>query len=423
MSDEKITPRDLDILRRLVARKLEIASDPVNLQRKEAWYKYDARDPGTRPMVLAEVCGVMVEVFGGRTLECEDPEARGLESTLRDEIWQFEDLRDDHVVEPVMCVNWRTQSTGYGVAPVTHTSATADGRLGARNWEPPIKDISHDFDKLHPRTFTVDRDATLARKAWLEKLFGDMLEIRVEGSIGWTQGLTWTAIDLIGLESLMMFMYDDPAGLHRLMAFLRDDHIAFHDWMQAEGLLSLNNLNHYTGSGSIGYTHDLPQPDFRPGQPVRIRDLWCLCESQETVGVGPEQFAEFIFPYQAAVAEHFGKCYYGCCEPVHSRWHVIKQLPNLARVSVSPWCDQEFMAKAMGNRYGFSRKPNPSMISTEKFDEDFIRADIDETLAITKAHGCPVELAMKDVHTLNNELGRLARWVQLAREEIDNIYG
>ena len=35
--------------------------------------------------------------------------------------------------------------------------------------------------------------------------------------------------DLVGLEGLMLLMYDDPDGLHRLMAFLRDDHLAFDD--------------------------------------------------------------------------------------------------------------------------------------------------------------------------------------------------
>ncbi|OGV77224.1 MAG: hypothetical protein A3K19_07110 [Lentisphaerae bacterium RIFOXYB12_FULL_65_16] len=63
------------------------------------------------------------------------------------------------------------------------------------------------------------------------------------------------------------------------------------------------------------------------------------------------------------------------------------------------------------------RKPNPTLISTSRFDEDQIRCDVRETLAATSRHGCRVELIMKDVHTLNSEPWRLARWVQLAREQ------
>lgn len=132
------------------------------------------------------------------------------------------------------------------------------------------------------------------------------------------------------------------------------------------------------------------------------------------------QFEEFIFPYQLRVAEKFGMCYYGCCESVHTRWHVLKKLPNLERVSVSPWCDEEFMARELGTRYVYSRKPNPTQVSTSVFDEAAIRADLRKTLTVAK--GCRVEFAMKDVHTLANEPKRLPRWVQLARETIDEVW-
>jgi len=66
----------------------------------------------------------------------------------------------------------------------------------------------------------------------------------------------------------------------------------------------------------------------------------------------------------------------------------------------------------------YSRKPNPTLISTERFDEAAIRADIRHTLSAAK--GCRVELVMKDVHTLNNEPERAARWVKIAREEIEH---
>ena len=165
----------------------------------------------------------------------------------------------------------------------------------------------------------------------------------------------------------------------------------------------------------MGYTHALPQPDANPDRPVRIADLWGLCESQETVGVGPELFEEFVFPYQHAAIERFGRSYYGCCEPVNTRWHILERIKNLKRVSVSPWCDESFMGEALRGRYVYSRKPNPALISTGRFDEHAIRADIRNTLAAAK--GCTLEIIMKDVHTLNNQPHRLGRWVAMAREE------
>ena len=420
MSDEpKLTQRDINVLRGLAERKAEIAQDPVNLERRELWYKHDA-GTGGRPMVLAEVGGVRdrVHPLPDSLFECEEPWARGVERGLRVEIYQFELLRDDHVVEPYINTGWKVQTSDYGVQAVVHYAEDYD-HLGARRWDAPIQNLDEDIEKLRPRTYSVDREATCAEKERLEKVFGDILPVRIRGGFWWTMGMTWPAIDLIGLDHLMLYMFDDPEGLHRLMAFLRDDHLAYAEWLEKEGLLTLNNENDYIGSGSMGYTRELPQSDWKEDDLVRLKDQWVLLESQETVGVGPDQFEEFIFPYQLSLAEKFGKCYYGCCEPVHSRWHVLKRIPNLARVSVSPWADEEFMARELGREVVYSRKPNPALISTENFDEDAIRADIRHTLTVVR--DCRVEIAMKDVHTLKDEPERLPRWVQIAREVIDEL--
>lgn len=418
MTDPLIPQSDIDILRRLAERKRHIADDPLNRERRQAWLAHDAGS-NSRPMVLAEYCGVQEthSPFAPQ-LTCQSDWARNWERSLLAEFYQFDILRDDHVIEPWMSVNWRIQVSNYGVQSQVHFGDNA-GHLGARRWDPPIQDLDADFGKLKPRTFAVDRDGTLAEKERLEKVFGDILPVCSRGGFYWTLGLTIVAIDLIGLENLMLYMYDNPAGLHRLMSFLRDDHLAFTQWLEREGLYSLNNANDYIGSGSMGYSRDLPQPDSVPGAPVRRKDLWCLSESQETVGVGPDLFEEFIFPYQLSLAEQFGKCYYGCCEPVNNRWHVLKRMPNLARVSVSPWADEAFMAAACGRQVVYSRKPNPTLISTGTFDDNAIRADLRKTL--DTARGCRIELIMKDVHTLNNQPERLPRWVQIARETIDEM--
>jgi len=416
-----VTQTDRDVLRRLAERKMEIAYDPVNLKRKQQWLNLHS-GTGAPPMVLAEWNGVLDKRRPFEPeLRCEQDWSRGIERGLLQDIWVFEWLKDDHVVEPFCDVRWFVEAGNYGVEPVTHQ--VEGDHLTAKRWDPPITDIARDFHKLHPRTYSVDRDRTLAWKAHLEAVFDGILPVRLRGGFWWTMGMTIVAIRLIGLEQLMLTMYDDPDGLHQIMAFLRDDHLAYAEWLQSEGLLSLNNENDYCGSGSIGYVRDLPQPDYADGDPVRTIDQWVLLESQETVGVGPKQFEEFIFPYQKTIADRFGLVYYGCCEPVHTRWDVLTQFDNLHAVSIAPNCNQAVMAETMGSRYVFSRKPNPTMISTEHFNEDLIRRDLYDTLAVTKPHDCRVEIIMKDVHTLANVPTRIARWVELAREEIAANWG
>ncbi len=418
MSDATgLSAHDLTIIRKLAERKAQIAADPENRKRRERWYDFDT-GASMRPMVLLETGGMPNEIMPSTVLQCEDKWARGIERWLRLQINQFEQIKDDSVMDGTWELNWQVKRSGYGVEVVQHR-ADNDGHLGARRWDHPIKNLDQDLGKLKTQTFTVDHEGTLAAKARLEAIFKDILPVTMRGGYWWTMGMTIVAIDLIGLDNLMLYMYDNPDGLHRLMKFLCDDHLTFARWLEKEGLLFLNNGNDYIGSGSRGFTRRLPQPDWKPGMPVRLKDLWVLLESQETVGVGPELFEEFIFPYQLRIAKEFGLCYYGCCEPVNNRIHILKKLPNLARISVSPWADEAAMAEACGKEIVFSRKPNPAMISTTVFDEAAIRKDIRHTLET--ARGCRVELVMKDVHTVNNEPARAARWVALARDEIRRL--
>jgi hypothetical protein len=405
-------PEDIRVLRGLLERKREIAGDPVMETRRALWTRHASLD-SQRPMILAETGGVLDELVPMSGLQCCAEWARSMERTLREVIFRYESVGDDFVIEPWIPYGWFVTLGDYGVE-TSLVHGDNEGKLGSYTWDPPIKDLDADFDKLHVREVTVDREGTEAWRQFLEVHFGDILPIRLRDSYWWTTGLTWSAIDLIGLESLMLAMYDNPEGLHRLMAFLRDDFLQLFDTFEDRELLTLNDEDDYVGSGSIGYTDELPQPDWSPGDPVRVADLWGLSESQETVGISPEMFETFIFPYQLPLISRFGLSYYGCCEPIHNRWHVIKRIPNLRRVSISPWCDQAMMAETLGDDYIFCRKPNPAMISTGHFDDEAIREDLRETVRLV-GDG-PLELVMKDVHTLNRDPERLGRWVTLARE-------
>lgn len=381
-------------------------------ERRRLWTEH-ASLRSRRPMILAETSGVLDEIVPISSLRCQEEWARTMERGLRELIFRYESVGDDFVIEPRIRYGWFIETGDFGVQ-VEHRRAENDGRLGSYKVDPPIKDLDRDLDRLHFRSLRVDREKTAAWAALLEEQFGDILPAVNRGWYWWTTGLTITAIDLIGLEQLMLAMIENPAGLHRLMAFLRDEMLHYLDWFEREGLLPLNNEDDYVGSGSIGYTSELPAPDWQPGQPVRLRDMWGLSESQETVGVSPRMFEEFVFQHQYPIITRFGLSYYGCCEPLYTRIKIIKRLPNLRRVSVSPWCNQEIMADELGRDYIFCRKPSPTLISTAVWDEEAIREDLRTTLRI--AGHCPLELVMKDVHTLYDQPWRLGRWVQLARE-------
>jgi hypothetical protein len=132
-------------------------------------------------------------------------------------------------------------------------------------------------------------------------------------------------------------------------------------------------------------------------------------------------FAEFIYPYQLPFLERFGLNCYGCCEPLDARWQVIKNTPNLRRVSVSSWSDLTKMSSLLENKYLFSWKPAPADLAEPHINEDIIRKKIRDALQATR--GCNLEIIMKDNHTLGNNPNNAVRWVEITRKEIEKVYG
>ena len=183
------------------------------------------------------------------------------------------------------------------------------------------------------------------------------------------------------------------------------------NWLEREGLLGMNNNSEIVGSGSPGFTTALPAVGFT-GVP-RLQDLWVWMESQETTIISPRMFSRFFLPYMAEVSRCFGLVYYGCCEPVHDRWHEIQTaIPHVRAVSISPWCNMTVMAEKLGRSVIFSRKPKPWLISGSAPDWDGLRQDLQETAAA--ARDCNLEIIFRDVYRIGDRQ-RLAKWAQMVR--------
>ncbi|MHB0999696.1 MAG: hypothetical protein ACYC27_10670 [Armatimonadota bacterium] len=407
--DDIISRSDRLIIRELASKVAELAARDIEAEKRKLWTMHNGLKP-TRPLIFCDPENGWNEIITPDQMQCVGPLARAWEYHFRREIFWGEHMKDDRVIQSCFNIGWAHTRTDWGL----REQNIGGEHGGARTWIPPINDID-DLSGLHFQTITIDHKATEDMMDIANDVLGDLLTVRLRGAWFWSLGLTWEVIKLRGMEQMMLDMYENPEGLHNLMAFLRDGTMDFINTLEKDHLFSLNNEGDYVGSGAFGWSDELPVKGFAGN--VRTRDMWCLSESQETVGVSPEMFEEFIFPYQLPLMERFGLICYGCCEPVHTRWHVIKQIPNLRRVSVSPWCDRELMAEYLGSDYIFSLKPNPSLLAGVSFNEELIRADIRD--ALDKAKGCHLEVVMKDNHTICGDPGRATNWVRIVREEID----
>ena len=155
-------------------------------------------------------------------------------------------------------------------------------------------------------------------------------------------------------------------------------------------------------------------------RPFTTKDVWGFMDSQETVGISPEMYEEFIFPCYKKISEQYGMLSYGCCEPVDPIWdNCISKLENLRKVSISPWCQEEIMGERLrGSKVIFHRKPSPNYLGVgDKLDEEGFRAHIRKS--ILAARGCEMEITQRDVYTINHDIDKAHRYVQIIREEIE----
>jgi len=422
-----IAQKDRDIIRELASRLMELAADPVMKERKRLWKAvHDLK--AERPVILFETAWIDRFVAPEEVL-CEDQLLQIVERNMRITLRHAEELGDDLVVEPYYRLGWRIKWPDYGVPVEIHGAKHQEETALAYKFNFPIK-TPEDIDKLQTRNVEVDREKTMKVKEMLEDIFGDIMPIRLgnfdpfvyEFELGDHEdlgfngtfffGLTWQIYRFIGNDGLMYWPYDSPEGIHRLMQYMLDDRIAMFDYLQREGLLDFNTDNQMAGPRSYGYVSDLPEPDST--EEVRVENLWGWAESQESAGMSPAMYKEFVLPYLAELSKRFGLVYYGCCEAVTDRLEpIMEAIPNLRSVSVSGWSDFQKTADMLGKNYVYSRKPTPAYISGPKPDWDLLEKDMRETYAATKDSN--VEILFRDCYTTAGDRKRLRKWVDMTK--------
>ncbi len=407
------TKEERKILRDLAKKVKELSERPIETEKRELWTAHNDLKP-VRPLIFCDPENGWNEIITQNMIKCTNPLLRVWEMVLRKEIFWGEDMQDDRVIEHYFNIPFHYRETGYGFEQKTIRTSSQ----GSCVWIKKIEDYERDFPVLSMSEIIIDYKTTETILAFAEELIGDILQIRLKGVWWWTLGMTWDFIKIRGLENLMLDMLLYPDWVHKLMDFLCTNIHKKLDFLEKNKLLALNTEGSYVGSGGFGWTDQLPRPGFDP-EHVKLMDMWGFAESQETVGIDPEAFGEFVFPYQLSILERFGLNCYGCCEPLDQRWHIINKIPRLRRVSVSPWADIPRMAELLGSNYVYSMKPSPTPLSFSTMDKDKIRAELRENLRATR--DCRVEVIMKDNHTLGNNPMNAVHWCRIAKEEINSL--
>lgn len=412
---------DRDRLRGLATKVRDISQLEIMAQRRRRWFDHNALKPG-RPMLVMELDSFSSEYTD--RLTCESEIGREIEETLLLQVINHEEIDDDKVIDNAFPIQWQIQLEPYGGAIVRHHAADIEGRALGYDWVHPIKDLAADLPTIKNSTWSVDREGTLAFKTVVEDTLGDIMPVVMRnGSLNWHLIVDRHVVELMAVEELMFALIDSPDEVKALNRFVTDDIKAFVTWQEDEGLLVLNNGNEVAGAGSYGFTDELPRRGGAVTDRVGIGDLWANFNAQSAIGISPEMYGEFLFPYYRELAELFGLTYYGCCEPVDGIWDdYISRLPGLRKVSVSAWCDEAIMGERLQDRSViYSRKPFPNFIGVGKqLDEAAYTEHIAKTL--TTARGCQLELIYRDIYSLGGDQTKPGRAIRIARELIESMW-
>lgn len=420
MSGYTIKSKERIYLRDLARRQLEYSKLPIMEQRTRHWYENNALK-GEKPIIVVEHGPFREELFP--EIFCSSKMGMAVEKELLSHITSYELINDDKVVPDFYTVNRMIKMKELDQDRIVHHARDTKGRELGYSYEHPVKDLKEDFHVLKKSVYSYDDKETMAHFEFMQDLLGDILDVRISNnSLLWFMSFTARAVNIMGLERLMYSIMDYPEETERFFDFILEDSFEYMDWQELEGLLALDNGNSRAGAGSYGFTDELPTDEYKKTGRVTTRDIWGNMNSQESVGLSPSMYKEFVFPIFKKAAERFGLVYYGCCEPVHEIWEsCVSTLPNLRKVSISPWCDEEYMGEALrGTNVIYSRKPSPNFLGVGSFDEAAFTEYMKKTMKAAK--GCHAEILFRDIYTLTDDITKAGKAVRIVRRLIDEMW-
>ena len=239
---------------------------------RRGWRKSAACGPAstawrrTRPLVFCDPENGWNEIITEAQMQCRGKLARRWEMDLRKEIFWGEVMGDDKPVEPYFDVPYTVSPDDWGL----QADLPQDRRRRARtSGTARSRDYATDLKKLHSPRFEIDWETTHGCVEIAQDVLGDLLTVRLKGIWWWSLGLTWPAATFRGLQNMLCDFIENPDELKELLSIISRGHLDKLDYLEANGLLSLNNDGTYVGSGGFGFSDELPQADFAGHGPRR----------------------------------------------------------------------------------------------------------------------------------------------------------
>ena len=404
-----MSDKDRDILRELGKKVAEIAALPVQQETISLWKALNGLKP-VRPMVMIDqISWHEMEVDSELALQSEDDFCRQIETRLRRTLYRWKHMPVDMPVEPVVDVPKVIRGAGFGMKTVEDRAVSDPRNSVVGHYYHDQLQTEDDLEKIRMPEIALDEGATARAEERAHEIFDGTLGVRMQGQLPgfapWDRIVTWR-----GVGTVLLDLADRPEFTHKIMSRVTDAHLSMLDQLEEKGLLGSEQATiHCSGA----YTDELPAPGYDPQHP-RAVDLWTSGMAQIFAAVSPAMHQELELDYAKRWYERFGLVYYGCCEPLHDKIEIIKKIPHVRKISMSPWVDAEKGAERIGPDFVFSRKPSPAFLAVDAWDPDAVARDLEDTLERCTRHGCPLEFILKDISTVRYQPQRLWEWADIA---------
>lgn len=411
-----ISKNDEQILRELGTRYMEIAMLPIQQDKIKLWKALN-RSKMERPMVTIDQLP-WHELNTGDELSClvENPFWRNVESQLRQTIYKWNHFPVDMVIDPFITIPKAISNTGYGIAVKEDIlQSDSNNSVVSHKFKNQLQTLE-DIEKLQDMVITHDikkSEFCLDQGIIIFRGIAPVISTGIQFHLG-----VWDYLSmLMGVESIYYDLIDRPEFLHAIMDKVTNSAIA--GIKQANALMIHNDIIN-TCHCSYTYTDEL-LPNSAEGKGPLSKNCWAFGLAQLFSSASPAVTKEFEIPYITRMAEHFGMIYYGCCDRLDDRLDLVKKIPNVRKVSCSPWNNRNAFAEKIGNKLIMSNKPTPAYIATSNPDYNEIRKDLELTCKLAKNNGVNLEIILKDISTVNYHPERLTKWANIAMDIVENF--
>jgi hypothetical protein len=292
----------------------------------------------------------------------------------------------------------------------------AEEELGAYAFAAPLKD-GIDISKLKPYAMDVDVQTLKVKREEALDITDGMLDVYT-----FYQNLEYSPFDVAakmrGLENIMYDPFDAPDKLHSLMDFLLKTFLDHHKKREQNGWINFQTDKEKKYQPILEYrVHCAHVPErYKEDGLVRLENEWPYLSAQTSSGFGPDMFKEYVFDYYVRMAELFPNknVYFHGCEPLDAKYTVLKSLPNLRRIHVSPWSSLHKAVEVFQGGAVMEVHAHPAKVLMG-MSESEMRDDIRRL--VSESEGCSMDLNLSDIHTVNNNPAQLAAWAKIAQEE------